>query len=252
MLSLSGPFEMTGASGSPVLHEVLSAPGHFGAAAGFALALAQHLTQHQGRRGPEAALPQAPLSLAWLRQQAAMIETGDVHGAGLASLGLDAAHVLLVSLRTSQDVLCAALEAARCSALGAAVVELTRPVDLTASRRLKLAAEKSGVTVIVLGHWTSARANAAQTRWLVRAGPSPRAADRGSCTSFGTGFGKSPGNSAGNGPWPRPAFDVTLLKHVRGLPETRVVVEWDHEQRSFIPPLPQCLDAVSGERPLAA
>ncbi len=205
-----------------VLHEVLAASGQAGVAAAFGLALAQ--SQSRERTGDGAR------EIVWCQQDTAAAERGDLSGDGLAAFGVEPGRMLLVRLRTPVDVLRAALEAVRCSGVGAVVVERKMPVDLTASRRLKLAAEKSGVMLVVVRHTDAVIANAAQVRWRVDAAPSK--ADR-------------------KAAWGRPTFDVTLLKNPAGLPETRWIVEWDCERHIFIPALPWPVAAVPVGRLLA-
>ena len=109
------------------------------AATAFALALAHTLE------------PKRPII--WARQDFLDIETGRPYGPGCAELGLDPGRITLVRAHDGLDVLQAALEAARCSGLGAVVAELwgeTKAFDLTASRRLALAAEASALPVLVV------------------------------------------------------------------------------------------------------
>ncbi|MGL4973753.1 MAG: hypothetical protein ACRC56_00555, partial [Bosea sp. (in: a-proteobacteria)] len=111
----------------------------------------------------------------WVRHDAVASETGAPHLIGLAELGLDPARLILVRARDAPSALQAGLEGARCSALGAVIIELrgeARAYDLTASRRLALAAKTSGVAVFLLRTGAKAMASAAETRWLARAAPS--------------------------------------------------------------------------------
>jgi protein ImuA len=65
-------------------------------------------------------------------------------------------------------------DGARCAALGAVLIEpfgTPRQLDLTASRRLSLAAQASGVFTLLV-RAASATPSAAQTRWLVASRPS--------------------------------------------------------------------------------
>ena len=151
----------------------------------------------------------------WVRQDVLDAETGRLHPPGLAELGLDPARILLVRARDAQDVLRAGAEAARCSALGAVLIEPwgePRLFDLTASRRLALAAEASGVTTVLLRASARQDASAARTRWLVRALPS-RALEA-----------NAPGD---------PAFSLRLLRDRGGLGEREWRVEWNRDRQSF-------------------
>jgi protein ImuA len=101
---------------------------------------------------------------------------------GLAHLGLDPAQLIIARPRKDTETLAAMEEGLRCGALGAVIGEIER-LDLTASRRLALACEKSGVTALVLRKPAERRPQAAHTntahdaiaaasRWRVRPVPS--------------------------------------------------------------------------------
>lgn len=201
------------------LYEVVAGSGHTGAAVGFGLAFA---AQKLASTSHSAVL--------WVREGAAARETGTPYGPGLTALGLPPDRLLLARLRTRTDALRAALEGARCAALGAVVLETTAHIDLTASRRLKLAAEKSRNTVVLVRLSAHPVSNAVQIRWSVcgAALPAQREADQ------------------------RPAFEVTLLKHPRGRPERRCIVEWDHERHCFAETLSLPVAAVPGGGSMAA
>jgi protein ImuA len=117
------------------------------------------------------------------------------------------------------------------------VIELwgePRPLDLTASRRLAMAAESSGVTTLLLRIAAAPAPSAAQTRWRVAAAPSlPLAAN-------------APGH---------PAFDLELMRQ-RGGPEgLRWQVEWNRETRILADAAAPLLGAVvplAEHRPVAA
>ncbi|WP_068085641.1 ImuA family protein [Novosphingobium rosa] len=96
-------------------------------------------------------------------------------GAGWAQLGFDSRRLVIVETPDSLALLRAGLDAARCPGLAAVVLETWGPLpdyDLTASRRLVLAAERSGALVIVLRGDAPPRASAAQTRWRIASAPS--------------------------------------------------------------------------------
>lgn len=205
-----------------VLHEILAAPAQICAAAAFALALTEY-GRASGQDGPRAT--------AWVHQDAAVFERGDLFGDGLTGFGIVPDRLILIRLRNQADVLRAALEAARCPALRAVIIELAKPITLTASRRLKLAAEKSGAAVFLLRSSDTVVANAAQVRWRIGAALSV---------------------PAQSGAWGQPTFEVTVVKHPSGLPHARFLVEWDCDRRTFVTALPQPVAAVSISRPLAA
>jgi protein ImuA len=105
--------------------------------------------------------------------------TGDLYGAGLAASGLGVADLVVARGRSDADILWAMEEGLRAPALAAVIGEVGA-LDATASRRLQLAAEASGVTALALRRWRTAAASArhrvlptaAATRWRVAAAPS--------------------------------------------------------------------------------
>lgn len=185
------------------LHELFAAEAEDAAAvAGFAAMLAR----------------QAGGPLLWLRQDEAQRRGGGLYGPGLAEIGLDPAVLTIALLPDPLAVLKAAAEVVRCAAVGVAVIELwqTAPaLDLTASRRLAMAAEQSGVTVLMLRVAAEPVPSAAWTRWQVASAPSaPLEAN-------------APGH---------PALDLTIMRQ-RGRPAGgRWLVEWNREQGCFIEP----------------
>lgn len=100
----------------------------------------------------------------------------DLHAAGLAAYGLTPDRLIAVRATRDADALWAMEEALRCKRLSAVLGEAGN-LDLTASRRLQLAAESSGVTGFLLQpgpRRSAARVapSAAVTRWSVGAAPS--------------------------------------------------------------------------------
>ena len=89
-----------------------------------------------------------------------------LHPLGLLPYGMRLDRLLFVSVRRSQDLAWAVMEALRCPQVSA-VMTVLNGVDLTDSRRLQLAAESSGATGFLLGHTTSAPISAPITRWKV-------------------------------------------------------------------------------------
>lgn len=198
-------------------HEVLAKPGHGVSAVGFGLALAARALASTAQEAV----------LLWVRQTAAIAETGDAYGPGLASFGISPDSLIVVEMRTHANALRAAHEGARCGTLSAVVLETVGPIDLTTSRRLKLAAEKSSVAVILIRPNSQFLANAAPVRWCVEAAHRMTVA-------------------------PSTAFKVEVLKHPAGLAGRRGIVEWSHDRHCFAEALPLPVAAVSGGGSLAA
>ncbi|MDQ2878217.1 MAG: hypothetical protein M3R41_03980 [Pseudomonadota bacterium] len=182
------------------LHEVFALDAaDAGSAAGFAGMLAHRLGG----------------SIVWLREDAAERQSGRLHAAGLAEIGVDPRQLIMGLSPDPLAVLRAAADVVRCSAVGVAVIEVRRNpplLDLTASRRLALAAEASGVTVLLVRIDAVPAPSAADTRWAIRTAPStPLEAN-------------APGH---------PALDIELLRQ-RGRPaDHRWQVEWDRERTAF-------------------
>lgn len=184
------------------LHEIYAArAADVAAAIGFAVGVAVRAAQER--------------RVLWIRHDALAVEAGHLHAPGLAELGLDPALVVLVQARQVSDLLQAGAQAARCNGLGLVLIESwgeARAFDMTASRRLSLLAQSSGVPILALRIAARPVASAAWTRWLVGALPScPLAAD-------------APGH---------PAYELTLLRHREGVAMQTWRVEWDHDEGRF-------------------
>lgn len=128
------------------------------------------------------------------------------YGQGLKSFGFDPGDFLVVRCRREHDAAWAMEEALRIGA-GAVIGARTRDMDLTASRRLQLAAQQSGTPIFLLRGHNDRQPSAAVSRWRVAVLPSAR--DR-----FGL-FGK-------------PRWHVAL-EYAQGGRCNEWVVEWDHE-----------------------
>ena len=146
------------------LHELVAhSHNDVGAVTDFCVAILVRLLKTQARSRDQLIL--------WCLQNQAM-DAGDLYPPGLSRLGLDPARVLVVRAKHDTDVLWVMEEALRCRALGAVVGEV-RTADLTASRRLQLAAEASGITALLLRPSSEAVGpSAATTRWRLAASPS--------------------------------------------------------------------------------
>ena len=103
----------------------------------------------------------------------------DLYGPGLAAHGLDPARIVLVRALRDAEILWAMEEGLRAPGIAAVVGEVGT-FAAVASRRLQLAAERSGTTAFLLRRWRdggqAARErvlpNAAVTRWRIAALPS--------------------------------------------------------------------------------
>jgi len=173
-----------------VLHEVFADDGHGGAATGFAAALAR--------------LCQNEKSLFWIRQDFSALEQGEISAYGFFQLGLDPGRLFLMRAADACDALRAGLEALTCRFLGSVVLEIPgapRILDLTATRRLQLAAREHGVTVFLLRFAAKPEPSACETRWFVKAAPSQEEE------------------------WGSPVLDVKLERNRHG-PTGHWVMEW--------------------------
>ncbi|GGK53637.1 ImuA family protein [Salinarimonas ramus] len=228
------------------IHEILAREaGDLGAAHGFALALAARLAapaaprslESRGaeNRGAESrGAERLPGRVLLVQDEEAAREDGAPYGPGLALHGLDPARLVLVRARDAHEALWATEQALRCRALGAVLAEIARLpglYDLTASRRLVLAAREGGTTGLVVqaafgaGAGTGARASAAESRFVVAAAPSR------------PGLAGTPG---------APAWRVHLARH-RGGREGLYHLEWSHDDRAFRELEPRAHEPAAGE-----
>jgi protein ImuA len=179
------------------LHEITAErEAEAGAATGFALALA-------GRtRGP----------VLWAAEDMSLIESGVPYGPGLDDHGLAPERLVTVAAARPREVLWAAEEALGCRGIGAVICELRSAcVELTATRRLSLAAARCSGLALLLRCVPDPGASAAATRWIVAAAPS--------------------GASAATGPGP-PRFALALTRNRRGHPGSWVL-EWNDVEHCF-------------------
>jgi protein ImuA len=154
------------------LHEVVAETARDEAAAsGFTTALAGLVAR--GR------------PLVWILDDRAAWETGLPYRPGLAACGLDPDRLILVKTKDVPTTLWATEEALKAGA-PVVVTELwrARAYDLSASRRLILAARRRGATCLVLhvGLRHDEVSSGAETRFAVAAAPSARLASAGHAT----------------------------------------------------------------------
>ncbi len=192
------------------LHEAYAAEvSDMAASSGFAAALAQRLTAQKH--------PKENRPVVWIRQTMSESEMGRLYPHGLSAIGLDPARLITVHVRKPIHLLSAGLEAVRCASLGAVLIEVwgdPKELDLTATRRLALAAEQSGITPLLLRAATPEQPSTAFTRWQVRSAPSRALA------------ANAPGY---------PTFDITLLRNKAGTHGQSWRVEWHHDLGQFRP-----------------
>jgi protein ImuA len=182
------------------LHEVFADEADTGAATAFALILAL--------RGAVSSKP-----ILWIREDRLERRSGALYGLGLIELGADPDRFIFVHAPDELAALRAGADSVKCGGLGAVVIEpygKARALDLTASRRLALAAGTSGVLTLLLRVGAEPSSSAAQTRWQVAAAPSV----------------PIEGNAPG-----APALDVTLLRHRAGIAGFNARLEWDRDQQ---------------------
>jgi len=206
------------------LQEMLSAAAaDYPAAFAFTLAAAAHAAKQS----------QGPLFFGLLASESQ--ERGLVYATGLSRFGIDPASVYRLGAASEKSLLWAAEEAASCKDLGAAVIVLGRREKLygfTASRRLKLRQEASGVPVFILRQ-ACGDATAATARWRILSAPS-----QGQMTPA------SPVPLLG-----MPRFLVRLERYA-GLPPQEWEIELDatHSLRVVTPLSNRPLDARQGDR----
>jgi protein ImuA len=186
------------------LHELAPTPGQQpGAVTGFALTLAS-LASSGGR------------STLWIQTDFAALEAGIPYGLGVELFGLPLSHLLILHVSRPLDLLWAFEEALKSHSLAAVLAELPESgaaADLTATRRLTLAARAGGGLGLLLRHRASPLPSAAMTRWQVATAMS------------------HPDAYGGLG---RAAFDLSLSKNRRGYCG-RWIVCWNHDERIFVP-----------------
>lgn len=106
------------------------------------------------------------------------ITRADLFAPGLAQAGLDPDRIIVAEAGNEADLLACCEEGLRHGGLGSVVGEIAK-LTMTASRRLKLAAETTGTMAIAIRRWKRERdtfdfgqPTAATTRWRVTALPS--------------------------------------------------------------------------------
>jgi protein ImuA len=197
------------------LHEIAASGAADGAALGFAAIALARLVAAEGPR---------PRPVFWCA-------AGDgLYGPGLAGYGLDPRRLILVRGRCQGDLLWAMEEALRSGAVAAVLGEIY-DLDLTAGRRLQLAAETGGATALLLrlpskaggarplagtgagGGTAGPSPSAAVTAWRIAAAPSAPA-------SFAIGLGAE-------------RWQVSLARCRGGVPR-EWLLEWNDEAHRLV------------------
>jgi protein ImuA len=198
---------LAGGLAGGALHEIgPAAPLHGGAAAGFAMALVARALRGRGQA-------------VWIQPDFNVTEAGALYGPGLDLMGLPMRRLIILQVPRPRDALWAMEEALKCRAAVAVVAELASPdADLTATRRLALAAREGGGLGLILHPNTApdsglfcSQPSTATTRWEV-------ASARGERDRFG-----------GLGPT---TFALSLVKNRRGR-TGQWRLSWDHHECAF-------------------
>jgi protein ImuA len=106
----------------------------------------------------------------WVQDRMAILESGRIYPPGLPSQDL-----LHVEARDARDALWAMEEGVRCAALSCVIGELwgdPKVLDFTATRRLAVAAERSGVPCWLVRLGGTANLSGARMRWRIASAPS--------------------------------------------------------------------------------
>jgi len=193
------------------LHEIFAdGTDNNGSAAGFAAMLSLRALHKRTQKGP-----QTGDTALWLRTIDATHKGGRFSPSGFAELGGDPSSLLMAVAPDDTALLRCAADALRCHDFGVVIAECwgtPSTLNLTASRRLTLAANHTGVTAIMLRLGAQQQPSTASTRWLVRSAISnPLEAN-------------APGH---------PTFDLTLLRRRSGASGKSWRVEWNRDARSF-------------------
>lgn len=145
-------------AGAAVLRDVLSDAPFDAGVTGFVLA----------------ALPASAAPILWISDRMSRRENGRLYGPALAQLGIKA-PLLRVEVSHPRDVLWTMEEGASCAGLSAVVGEIhgaPEVLSFTATKRLALRAETSGVPLWLIRSGDPGALSAARERWRVQSAPS--------------------------------------------------------------------------------
>ena len=108
--------------------------------------------------------------LLWVQDRMAILESGRIYPPGLTNRNL-----IHVEARDARDALWAMEEGLRCAGLSAVIGEIwgdPRALDFTATRRLAVASERSGVAAFLIRLGGCANLSGARMRWRIASAPS--------------------------------------------------------------------------------
>jgi protein ImuA len=152
----------------------------------------------------------------WVREDRGDRNNGRLYAQGLVDLGADPDRFMIVHAPEPWGK--------------------ARELDLTASRRLSMAAARSGVMTLLLRSGADPGPSAALTRWRIGCAPS-RLLEEDEGGAMSTEWDEYASGS--------PVFDIEMLRHRGGLPSFTARLEWNRDRSSFETPLFGDLSAVS-------
>ncbi|MDF1727490.1 MAG: hypothetical protein P1U53_07060 [Sulfitobacter sp.] len=147
-------------SGDAVLRDVIAGAPFDGGVTGFVLA----------------SLPQKHSPILWVSDRMSRRENGRLYGPALRAMGIRA-PLLRVEVSHPRDVLWAMEEGAGCAGLAAVVGEIhgaPEVLSFTATKRLALRAEASGLPLWLIRTGEDGALSAARERWRITSLPSDR------------------------------------------------------------------------------
>jgi len=136
---------------------------------------------------------------------------GFLYPPGLKFFGLDPSRLLFIRCATDRECLWAMEEGLRIGGVAAVIGARPKAMDLTASRRLQLAAEQANTPVFLLRNYSDGAQSAAVTRW--RISPAPSAHDEFGFFAYAR--------------W------RVALEYARGGKTGEWVMEWNHDALSL-------------------
>ena len=146
------------AQARPTLCEIFAAHPRDGGWAGFLLAQVDTAQVDSGK------------PLLWIQDRMAILESGRIYPPGLPTRDL-----IHIEARDAREALWAMEEGLKCAALSCVIGELwgePAALDFTATRRLAVAAERSGVAAFLIRLGGHANLSGARMRWRVASAPS--------------------------------------------------------------------------------